>query len=263
MSSDGGAWFVVNASPEVRRHIESFPPLHPRSARDCPIDAFVLTNGDLDHCLGLLTLRESSPLFVYATERVRRGFTEGNVLYRTLERFPAQVTWRTLRANEAAPLLTRAGRPSGLTVRAVPVPGKLPVHLAGAIAPDAEDNVGLVIANANTGRSIGYFPAVARPSAELHAAIAGLDALFFDGTFWSSDELVRTGLGSKRAEDMAHWPVGGEDGSLGYLASLSVPKRFFIHVNNTNPMLVPDSEEALAVRAAGVEVAHDGMDVVI
>ena len=40
----------------------------------------------LDHCLGLLSLRESQPLTVYATERVRRGFCEHNRLYRTLER---------------------------------------------------------------------------------------------------------------------------------------------------------------------------------
>src|SRR4030095_14173061 len=92
------AWFLLNASPEIRTQIEGFPALHPRGPRDSPIAAILLTNGDLDHCLGLLSLRESHPVTVYATDRVREGFTEGNVLYRTLERFTGPGTWRRLRA---------------------------------------------------------------------------------------------------------------------------------------------------------------------
>src|SRR6185295_783761 len=103
--------------------------LHPRSLRVSPIQAIFLTNGDLDHCLGLLSLRENHPITVYATDAVRRGFVHGNVLYRTLQRFPDQITWRTLKPEVEETVLRADGRPSGLTVKAVAVPGKLPVHL--------------------------------------------------------------------------------------------------------------------------------------
>src|SRR2546426_9815001 len=95
VSADGSDGCVLlNCSPEIRGQIESAPALHPRAPRHSPIAAILLTNGDLDHCLGLLSLRESHRLIVYATDAVERGFTRGNVLYRTLERFPGQVTWR-------------------------------------------------------------------------------------------------------------------------------------------------------------------------
>ncbi len=260
VSADGAHWFLLNASPEIRQQIEAFPPLHPRDPRHSPIQGIVLTNGDLDHCLGLLSLRESHPLVVYATERVRRGFTEGNVLYRTLERFPGQVTWRSLKLGREEELALAGGRPSGLTVEALALPGKLPIHLEGGLAPDPEDNVGLRVRETATGRLLAYLPAVGAPAPALQAALDGAACVFFDGTFWSSDELPGQGLGGKRAEEMAHWPIGGEGGSLPVLRGLPAARRIYIHVNNTNPVLREDSAERAAVAAAGWEVAADGLE---
>lgn len=260
ISADGDHWFLLNASPEVRAQIESFPPLHPRAPRHSPIAGVLLTNGDLDHCLGLLSLRESHPLQLYATAAVRDGFTQGNSLYRTLQRFDGQARWIELTLGRPTPLLRAGGEPSGLTVEALPVPGKLPIHLEAARAPSPEDNIGLIIRASGSNRSIAYFPAVGAYRPEEFAALAAADACFFDGTFWSSDELIRLGLGDKRAEQMAHWPVGGESGSLARLAKLKCDRRILIHVNNTNPLLREDSAEHAAMRAAGVELAYDGME---
>jgi pyrroloquinoline quinone biosynthesis protein B len=260
VSADSRSWFLVNASPDVRRQFESFPALEPGTRRGCPVDGIVLTNGDLDHCLGLLTLRESEPLAIYATSRVREGFKQDNVLYRTLERFPDQVTWHELPLGRAVSLASRDGTGSGLSLEAVAVPGKLPIHLETKVAPSAEDNVGLRIREESTGRTLAYLPAVAGPSSEIDDLTAA-DCIFFDGTFWSDDELSRQGLGTKRARDMAHWPVGGDEGSLKLLERMSGRRRVLIHINNTNPMLAEDSAEASAVRAAGVEIAYDGMEV--
>jgi pyrroloquinoline quinone biosynthesis protein B len=91
--------------------------------------------------------------------------------------------------------------------------------------------------------------------------MTGAHVVFFDGTFWSSDELPALGLGTKRAEEMAHLPVGGPGGSLAQLANVSVGRRVYIHINNTNPMLREDSAERAAVVAAGWEIAEDGMEV--
>jgi pyrroloquinoline quinone biosynthesis protein B len=263
VSADGDLWFLLNASPEIRQQIEGFEGLHPRAPRHSPLAAIVLTNGDLDHALGLLSLRESYPLVIYATERVRRGFTEGNVLYRTLQRFPEQVTWRALKLGREEDLAGSDGVGSGLLIEAVAVPGKPPVHLEGLAPPDPEDNIGLRVREASSGRLLAYFPAVGRVTSEMKDALADARCIFFDGTFWASDELLTLGLGQKRAEDMAHLPVGGDHGSLAALAGLSIPRRIYIHLNNTNPLLRDDSPERRQAERAGWEVAHDGMEVTL
>ncbi|HXI57661.1 MAG TPA: pyrroloquinoline quinone biosynthesis protein PqqB [Polyangia bacterium] len=271
VSADGEAWFLINASPEIRQQIESFPGLWPRKPRHSPIAGIILTNGDMDHVLGLLSLRESHPLTVYATESVRRGFSEGNVLYRTLERFPGQLTWVTLRAGVSQPLLIGGERSSGLTVMAVPAPGKRPLHLEGPGTPPPvpEDNIGVVIAPDDAAhvvggrRGVAYFAAAAGRSPAVDQAVAGVDCVFFDGTFWSSDELIAAGLGTRRAEDMAHWPVGGPQGSLSWLSGGPARRKILIHVNNTNPVLRDDGPERAAASAAGVEIAYDGMELTL
>ncbi len=257
VSADGEHWYLLNASPEIRQQIESFPPLHPRGPRHSPIESILLTNGDLDHCLGLLSLRESHPLVVYATERVRRGFTEGNVLYRTLERFPEQVTWRPLKLGREEDL------GPALRVEAVPVPGKPPLHLEGFAPPDAEDNVGFRIREVTTGCVLAYLSGVGGLTPAVYQALEDADTVFFDGTFWSSDELPALGLGTKRAEQMAHLPVGGSRGSLVALGSLRARRRIFIHLNNTNPLLDGSSHERATVTAAGWEIAEDGMELTL
>jgi len=257
VSGDGDSWFLVNVSPEVRAQIESFEGLWPRGDRHTPLAGILLTNGDLDHCLGLLSLRESHRLTVYATEAVRAGFTEGNVLYRTLERFPGQVIWRRLQLDEEQRL---GGERAVLSVMAVPAPGKLPLHLEGLRQPSREDSVGLVIRDERTGRRLAYLSGVGGWSPEVERAAEGADVVFFDGTFWSSDEMIVAGLGTRRAEDMAHWPVGGSGGSLELLSRLA-GRKILIHVNNTNPALREGGPERQALADAGVEIAADGMEV--
>ena len=261
VSADGESWFLLNASPEVRAQLESFPALHPRGPRHSPIAGILLTNGDLDHCLGLLSLRESQRLSVYATARVRNGFTESNVLYGTLQRFPGHTSWSGLELGKEIELHLADGRPSGLTVEAIPLPGQAPLHLKARLGePHPEDNVGLLIRDQVRGTRLAYFPGCARVSPSVLQAASRAECLFFDGTFWSDDELIALGLGERRATDMAHVPIGSSSGSLAAFATLEVPERFFIHINNTNPILREDSAQARIVREAGWQVARDGLD---
>ena len=246
LSADGERWLLLNASPEIRSQIESFPALHPRAPRHSPIAGIVLTNGDLDHVLGLLSLRESQPLTVYATEPVCRGFTEDNVLYRTLERFPGQVTWKSVDGDAA-----------GLSLLAIPTPGKLPVHLEGITSESEKQNIGLLVLDAKSGKRLAYFSAAGGVTPDMRSAIDGADCVFFDGTFWSSDELIRLGLGTRRAEEMAHIPV---EQSLAALHGTKAKKKIYIHINNTNPMLDRTSAERRQAEEQGWAIAHDGME---
>jgi pyrroloquinoline quinone biosynthesis protein B len=259
-SADGEDWFLIQASPDVRRQIESFPALWPRRPRHTPVAAILLTNGDLDHVLGLLCLRESQPLVIYATHEVRRGFVDGNSVYRTLERFPGQISWRPFDLDGEQPLLTADGSDSGLAVRALAAPGKRPLHLEGDGDPAPGDNVGLLIRDRRTGGRLAYFSALAALTAPVRQQLAESDCLFVDGTFWTDDELIAAGLGERRGRQMAHLPVSGPDGSLDFLRTLSAPRKFLIHLNNTNPLLRADSPERAALAAARVEVAHEGLE---
>ncbi|WP_337875481.1 pyrroloquinoline quinone biosynthesis protein PqqB [Elioraea sp.] len=262
LSGDADRWVLMNCGPDIRAQIEAFPALWPRAPRHSPIAAIVLTCGDLDHTLGLLSLRENHPLTVLATETVRHGFVEGNALYRTLERFPGQVTWRTLVAGLEVPLDHPDPAQATLFATPVPVPGKPPVHLEGR-APAREDQaVGLIVRDLQ-GRRLAAFPGAGGITPAMRAAMAGADALIFDGTFWSEDELARPGLMDRRAAEMAHLPIDGKAGSLALLADLAVARKLFVHINNTNPILREDGAERARVEAAGWTVAEDGMEIAL
>jgi pyrroloquinoline quinone biosynthesis protein B len=250
----GDRWLLVNASPDIGAQLARFAPLHPRGPRDTPIAAVALTNGDLDHVVGLLTLRESQPFAVLATERVRAGLVDRNAMLRTLARTPDQVAWRTLELGREVIL-----DDVGVGVAALAAPGKLPVHLVGLVEPSPEDNVALRIRDLASGKTVAVATAVGSLEG-IDALLGRADAVFFDGTFWTEDELIALGLGKARARDMAHVPIGGAGGSLERLAGLG-GRRIFTHVNNTNPILREGSSERAAVEKAGWEVAFDGLEV--
>ncbi|HWL85243.1 MAG TPA: pyrroloquinoline quinone biosynthesis protein PqqB [Polyangiaceae bacterium] len=260
---EDGSFVLLNASPDVLEQIKQTPALWPRSARHSPIRAIVLTNGDMDHVLGLFSLRESYPLALYATEAVRRGLEE-NAFLRTLQRFEGHLVWRNLELGRDVDIRDAAGTPTGVRVRAFAAPGKLPVHLMGHGAPSAEDNVGLVLAGAAPGPSAAYLTACAH--LDRPADLEGHAVLLFDGTFYREDELSRLGLSRAMAKDMAHLPIDGEQGSLARLAKLARPagaRIVYTHVNNTNPILSRASRERQTVLQAGFEIAFDGMEITL
>lgn len=262
IAGSGPGWFLINASPDIHRQLQAAPFLHPRSPRVSPFQAIVLTNGDLDHILGLFSLRESTALVVYATDAVRRSIVEGNAIARTLQRFEGQLRFRRLTLEEPIELAGPEGEPSGLVVTPVGLPGKVPKHLEGSSAPSPEDNIGLWIREPRTGR-LAVLACSTGAGGPFVDRLDGADLCCFDGTFWSSDELIRLGLGSARAEDMAHLPIGGEGGSLRLLAKLRVGRKVFTHINNTNPILAEGSPEQREVMAQGWEVAEDGQEIVL
>jgi pyrroloquinoline quinone biosynthesis protein B len=236
----GDRFVLVNASPDVHAQIKATPALWPKTARHSPIAAVVLTNGDLDHVLGLFSLRESQPLAVYATSAVWHGL-EASVFVRTLRRFEGQLVKKVLE-------LDRDIEIEGVPVRAFAAPGKLPVHLVGHAEPSPEDNVGLRIGRVTYAAACDSLDGVDLPDGGV---------LLFDGTFYREDELVRLGLSKSVAKDMAHMPI---EASMRALAKKS-GRKIFTHINNTNPILAPSSEERRAVENAGWEIAYDGMEI--
>lgn len=250
VSADGARWSIVNASPDVRDQLARAPELHPRpGTRDIPLDTVVITNPDLDHVLGLLVMRESLPYRVASTAFTKRALLDHNAVFRLIE--PA---WGEVQLDEEFPL-DRAGEIQG---RLFPVPGKVPIWLADLEANHAEATTGLRITERRTGKRLVYAPGLQRLDSGTLAELQSADLRFVDGTFWTEDELLAMRPGAPTATTMGHTPVGGPNGSLEVLRRLP-GRTVFIHMNNTNPMLVANSPEAAAVREAGAEIAMDGM----
>jgi pyrroloquinoline quinone biosynthesis protein B len=257
VSADGGQWFLLGASPDLRSQIEGSPELHPGSgSRSSPIKGVILASADLDHVLGLLLLRELQPLQVSAAASVIKILRNENSMFGMLNRVPDQVRWQTIRAGEAFSLQVLSGKSSGISCRAVAVSSRYPAYATPA--PESEQAVMGLILTSPSGATMGFFPQLGNLTAELKSLFANLDCLLLDGTFWSDDELIRMQGSGQRAREMGHITVGGEDGTLHQLAGLSKPRKMYIHINNTNPMLNEAGGEYRAVRAAGWELAEDG-----
>lgn len=266
VSADGRHWVLLNASPDLRQQINDNPQLHPKDGvRDSPIVGVVLTNGDVDHVAGLLTLRESQPLAVYATGRVL-GVLDRNSIFNVLN--PDFVDRRRIVLGEAFEPATKDGRPTGLVVEPFAVPGKVALYLedpeAGAgFGTVEEDTIGLRVAERGGKAYCYYVPGCAALPPELGRRLEGAPLVLFDGTLWRDDEMVVQRAGVKTGQRMGHMSMSGSDGSIASFAKLGVARRVFVHINNTNPALLADSAERAEAEAAGWEIAYDGMEIVL
>jgi pyrroloquinoline quinone biosynthesis protein B len=249
VSPEGRRWFLLNASPDLRAQIESVPALHPHGPRDSPLHAVLLTDAELDHTLGLPLLREAGRVEVHATPAVHETLCTGTALLRTLGAF-TRVEWRPVAPGRDVPLA------DGLSYRAFAVPTTKRARFGAG----EEDVVGYRITNGRTGRALVYLPVVETLTAPVRAELAGCTCLLVDGTCWRDDELLRLGVARKTAREMGHLPIGGAGGSLEQLSPLPIERRVYVHVNNTNPILLEDSPERRTVEEHGFEVAEDGLE---
>jgi pyrroloquinoline quinone biosynthesis protein B len=255
VSGDRKRWTLLNASPDLRSQIQANAVLHPgEGKRGSPIEAVVLTGAEIDQTAGLLNLRERSPFTVLATAATLAAVAD-NPMFGVLA---ADVVSR--RAVSPGEKFSLGG---GLQAELFMVPGKLPLYLEGddpETAAESAANVGVEITDGNA--RLAYVPGAAAITPGLRERLSRADLVLFDGTLFTDDEMIRTGTGVKAGRRMGHMPVDGEGGSIMALRSLSA-RKIFVHINNTNPMLVDGSPERRRVEAAGWEVACDGMEIVL
>ncbi|TPI59339.1 pyrroloquinoline quinone biosynthesis protein PqqB [Mesorhizobium sp. B3-1-7] len=265
-SADGTGWVLFNASPDIRQQIAHTPELQPAAdapLRSTPIRAVVLTNADVDHIAGLLSLRERQPFAIYATAQVLATL-EANSIFNVLD--PVIVPRRLLAPTEEMAIRDADGHPTGVVVGSFPVPGKVALYLEQGGDPDADfssdtgDTIGVRISGADGSGAVFYIPGCARIDAALCARLANAGCLLFDGTVYTDDEMIAARVGQKTGARMGHIAMSGQAGSIAGLADVKIARRIFIHINNTNPVLDENSAEHAAVRAAGWEIAGDGME---
>ncbi|WP_378943173.1 pyrroloquinoline quinone biosynthesis protein PqqB [Mesorhizobium sp. ANAO-SY3R2] len=265
-SADGNGWVLFNASPDIRQQISKTPELQPAAEaplRSTPIRAVVLTNADVDHVAGLLSLRERQPFAIYATGQVL-AVLDANPIFNVLDR--AIVPRRVLHLGDVLEICGADGQETGVRIESFAVPGKVALYLENSAMPEADfssdsgDTIGLRITAEGCGEAF-YIPGCARIDEDLCLRLEGADLLLFDGTVYTDDEMISAGVGQKTGGRMGHLAMSGEAGSIAALADVMVGRRIFIHVNNTNLVLDEHSAEHAAVREAGWEIAHDGMEI--
>ena len=262
----GDTTVLVDTSPDLRQQITDNDVLHPsQGLRHSPIQGVVVTNADVDHIAGLLNLRESQPLCLYGTSKVL-NVLQANSIFNVLN--PKFVKRNTLTLGESVELSFPNGRPSGIVVVPFAVPGKVALWLEDenkdvALAAVGEDTIALEVRNSSGGTEFFYVPGCAEMTDDLAARLRNAPLVFFDGTLWRDDEMIRDDVGIKTGKRMGHMSLSGEDGTIAAFKNLQVARKVFIHINTTNPVLLEDSEERALATKAGWEVSYDGMEIII
>ena len=266
VSPDYRQWYLLNASPDIHAQVESFPALWPRRSRSAPVRAVLLTDAELDHTLGLLLLREGRGVEVHATAAAHETLRDGTSLLQTLQAY-CPVRWVRVVPGQDTVL------GEGLTYRAFDVPttkrprfppgGANGTGANGTGASGAGRVVGYRLTDAHTGGVLVYLPAVQELTATVRRQFTGCTCLLVDGTCWQDDELVRLGASGKTAREMGHLPISGPGGSLEQLVPLPIDRKIYVHVNNTNPILLEDGPERRTLERRGLEVAADGLELQI
>jgi pyrroloquinoline quinone biosynthesis protein B len=247
-----GPWFLLNASPDLRQQLALLPTDPVEGLRSTPLGGILLTDAEIDHTAGLMLLRESSvPLRVYSSEEVRGALTDHYPLLTMLERY-CGVEWAPLELGHSREL---AG--SSLEVEPFSTGGDAPLYIEGV---DEPTSIGLTIHDREGGGRLTYAPSLAALDDETAERFRRSDAVLVDGTFWTGDELIALGISARDGADMGHLPISGSGGSLAALAALG-SRTIYIHVNNTNPILLEDSPEHATVLQHGLEIAYDGLEV--
>ena len=241
-SGDGEHWFLINASPDLRQQLNATPQLHPKAGelRHSPIAGVILTNGEVDAVAGLLSMREGSPFTIYAHEKVL-AILKANSIFNVLNE--KNVQRQPIEIDEPFEPRLPDGTPSGIEVLPFAVPGKSAWYLEGKAHPGggdgAGDTLGLRITDKATGKCFYFLAACAEVTDELKARLAGAPLVFFDGTVWRDDEMITAGLGNKTGQGMGHIAMSGDDGAIASLAGLDIDRKMFLHINNSNPALLP------------------------
>jgi pyrroloquinoline quinone biosynthesis protein B len=255
VTADGENWLLINASPDLPQQIRQSRALRPRNGRrGSPIKAVLLTGAEIDQVAGLLSLRERQPFLLCATAVTLAALAQ-NAMFGVLA---ADVVTRKA-VVAAAPFML----PGALQAQLFTVPGKVPLYLESdspETASESEANVGIELCAGDA--RIVYIPGAAAVTPAMLRRMRGADVVFFDGTLFRDDEMIATGTGAKTGRRMGHMPIGGDAGSLAALESLT-GRRVYVHINNTNPVLIAGSPERLHVEAQGWEIAEDGMEIAL
>lgn len=259
VSADGKDWVLFNTSPDIKKQLDDFPALQPaREVRDTAITAIVITDAQIDHATGMLTLREhNKPWEVYTTKAVYEDLTTGFPVFNILGHFRG-INHHEIATDQSSFTIPTA---DGLIFTAVPLKSEAPPYSPHRHNTVPGDNIGIKIEDTRTGRNLFYAPGLGVAEPHVLEYMSNADAVLVDGTVWTDDEMSNEGISDKRAQEMGHLDQSSEGGIMSILNAMQKPRKILIHINNTNPILNEESAQRQILNKAGIELAYDGMDI--
>ncbi|WP_151962803.1 pyrroloquinoline quinone biosynthesis protein PqqB [Acinetobacter oleivorans] len=258
VSENGTDWVLLNASPDIRQQLFEFKAAQPaRKLRDTGITSVILMDSQLDHTTGLLTLREGCPMNVWCTEMVHQDLTSGFPVFNMLKHWNGGLQYHEINPKQAF----KIDGFENLEFLPLIIKSAAPPYSPHRNDPHDGDNIALIIKDNKTQKQLFYAPGLGKIDDQIMQIMQSSDCVMIDGTLWTDDEMQQTGVGTKTGREMGHLYISGEGGSLSYLNQLSTPKKVLIHINNTNPILNENSSQFAELKANGVEVAYDGMQI--
>ncbi|MCH2051790.1 pyrroloquinoline quinone biosynthesis protein PqqB [Acinetobacter pittii] len=258
VSENGTDWVLLNASPDIRQQLFEFKAAQPaRKLRDTGITSVILMDSQLDHTTGLLTLREGCPMNVWCTEMVHQDLTSGFPVFNMLKHWNGGLQYHEINPKQAF----KINGFENLEFLPLIIKSAAPPYSPHRNDPHDGDNIALIIKDHKTQKQLFYAPGLGKIDDQIMQIMQSSDCVMIDGTLWTDDEMQQIGVGTKTGREMGHLYISGEGGSLSYLNQLSTPKKVLIHINNTNPILNENSSQFAELKANGVEVAYDGMQI--
>ncbi|MFW6712865.1 pyrroloquinoline quinone biosynthesis protein PqqB [Acinetobacter pittii] len=258
VSENGTDWVLLNASPDIRQQLFEFKAAQPaRKLRDTGITSVILMDSQLDHTTGLLTLREGCPMNVWCTAMVHQDLTSGFPVFNMLKHWNGGLQYHEINPKQAF----KINGFENLEFLPLIIKSAAPPYSPHRNDPHDGDNIALIIKDHKTQKQLFYAPGLGKIDDQIMQIMQSSDCVMIDGTLWTDDEMQQTGVGTKTGREMGHLYISGEGGSLSYLNQLSTPKKVLIHINNTNPILNENSSQFAELKANGVEVAYDGMQI--
>tara|TARA_R110002153_G_scaffold28947_6_gene89055 strand:+ start:21660 stop:22577 length:918 start_codon:yes stop_codon:yes gene_type:complete len=262
VSPNGKDWVLINASPDIRQQINQSPQLWPEQGnRGTNIRGAILTDSQIDHTTGLLTLREGLPLEVYCSDVVYEDLSTVYPLFNLLAHWHGGLHFNKI-DTERRPSFNVSGV-NGIVFEPVIIESNAPPYSRYRDKVVNGNNIGLKIVDTSSGKYLFYLPGIVESNVEVEQILSKASCVLIDGTLWLDDEMIAQGVGTKLGSEMGHMPVNSEFGTVALLNKFPIERKILIHINNTNPILNEESAEHKFVLDNGVEIATDGLEIII
>ncbi len=247
LGNGSGQWVLVNMSPAVAHQLDSDVRLASHAGLcNAEVRAVLLTDAQIDHVGGLLSLRGGAPIDLYATPAVFEQLTTALPVLPVLQHY-CGVHWHVMpvAGDRRVASFRVEGLPS-LEFTAIATDGVRPPHLAHGEGPQVGDSIALAVRDLATGQRVFCAPGLSQIGTTELAWMQGADCLLIDD-MPSSDN--RSSVGVDTNTDS-----GGHQAGLAFLRDLPARQKVLF-------CEAPSDAQRAAWAAAGIALAYDGMEI--
>ena len=216
--NNGKSWNIINVSPDIRYQLNLlFKDYSTFEKRPKLIDRIFLTDAQIDHTIGLFSLRESKELNILCEDNVKneiKYITDRLNSYLTIKYNDLETEFENCKIEK---IYVKCKPPPFSDNRENTIEG---------------DTVALKIINTNNKKYLFYCPGISEITKKIKNIILNSEMTFIDGTIYNNEETLE--YNNKTGLMMGH--ISNID-ILNYFKEYDVKNKIkFIHINNTNPI---------------------------